>query len=143
MQALVCETIEWSARPDGWRLQIPKRRPVSSDRLLERVLASLAKTENRAIRSQAESIVREIAQCLVSVDARSLPPFSFARGDDGSVAIEWRFPDRRLAFTIEADERESGWHIVFSQSAGGAHAYGPLSNREMRGQVAQALRLAQ
>lgn len=102
-------------------------------------MTATGRIANEHIKRQAEAVVRALSQCLIAIDAQGLPQLSFSIGEDGSVAIEWRFQDRRLAFTIETDERESGWHIVFSQSAGGTHAYGPLSGREMRVQIAQAL----
>jgi hypothetical protein len=42
-------------------------------------------------------------------------------------SLQWHLPDRRLAFVIESNEDESGWHFVSKRSAGGVMAYGELS----------------
>jgi len=42
--------------------------------------------------------------------------------EDGSIVVEWIFPDMRIGLNIEKDKNESGWHVVSKQIT----ASGPL-----------------
>lgn len=46
----------------------------------------------------------------------SLPPLKFRPlNEDSSVLIEWIFPDFRIGFSIEKEEKESSWYLVSNQ----------------------------
>lgn len=49
---------------------------------------------------------------LTLLEAAPKLPLERTEHDDGSITLECRLPDRRLAFTIEDDDHESGWHLV-------------------------------
>lgn len=42
----------------------------------------------------------------------ALPRFSLLHDDDGSVCLEWPFPDYRIGFVIDKNIDESSWFLV-------------------------------
>jgi len=66
------------------------------------------------------------------IDIRNAPKLEIVDADDGSVLIEWHFPDRRLGFNIEPHEGQSGWYFAFSRSSGGQCGAGLLASLDMR-----------
>lgn len=81
------------------------------------------------LREQADRAIAWLSTEARHLGLTHLPPLLGRISDDGSVALEMRFPDRRLAFTLEVDAEESGWHMVSRISAGGFIAHGPLSGK--------------
>ena len=60
-----------------------------------------------------------------------IPPLRATEADDGSVLLEWIFPDFRAGFNIEANAEDSGWHLVSSKRLGDIAISGPLSPMEV------------
>ncbi len=96
--------------------------------------------ESRAVADQARSIVKRLRIALSAFDLTNVPKVRGDHHDDGSFSLELRFPDRRLAFTIESNPAESGWHFVSSRSSGDTRAYGGLSDQDLRPLLSWALR---
>jgi len=62
-------------------------------------------------------------------DIKPVPPLHAHGMDDGSVLIEWRFPEFRIGFNVEPNPDESGWHILSSKRLGNFTASAQLSNK--------------
>ena len=88
--------------------------------------AQLSRLQGPSVAAQGRAVVERLRLAMAAFDLADLPPWRGTEHDDGSFSIEWRFPDRRLAFTIERDPAESGWHLVSSRSSDGVLAYGGL-----------------
>ena len=69
-------------------------------------------------------------------DMPPLPPLHAHIDKDGSVLIEWIFPDFRVGFNIEPDPEDSGWHLVSNKKVGEITASGQLTNT---GEIVAAL----
>lgn len=76
--------------------------------------------------AQARAFLPRIQATLGTQDAQAVPPLRASVADDGSVALEWRFSDRQLAFIFEPMAEESGWHFVSSIDSGGVREHGDL-----------------
>lgn len=101
--------------------------------LLRKVGEAVRSLSNPSVRTQAWQTVRRLNAVLTSgFDLAGRPDFLLTESEDGSAAVQWWFPDRRLAFTLEPDARESGWHYVSSQRSGGAFEDGPLEEANLR-----------
>jgi len=57
-----------------------------------------------------------------------LPPLHAYCDEDGSVLMEWLFPDLRVGFNIEPNSEDSGWHVVSNKKAREFTASGQLTN---------------
>jgi len=91
------------------------------------LLASIRNLSNAGVRAQIRDLLPEISRALSSAWIAGLPSLKLTEHEDGSASIEWRFPDRRLAFSFETDPEESGWHFVSSHASGGVLASGQFS----------------
>jgi len=129
------ESQDFSANAYRWQDQALDRAPIT---LKARLRSALF--DSRNIREQAAALLDHLDKFLPAFDASSLPALDAREGDDGSATLEWRFPDRRLAFTLEPDPKESGWHFVSKPSAGGVLASGALSEADLRFVLAWAFR---
>jgi hypothetical protein len=117
----------------------PRILAVTSD--AERVLETVG---DSAVAEQGDAVLSKIRRALKAFNVDRLPALRGRQHEDGSLTFEWRFPDRRLAFTIEHNPAESGWHLVSSRSSDGIRAYGGLSEEEdLRLLLGWALRLTQ
>jgi hypothetical protein len=93
--------------------------------LLSRAEAGVGQLQNETVAAQARETLASLSDALGQFDMRALPLLDLTESDDGSATLEWRLPGRRLAFTLEPDRKDSGWHLVFSRSSGGSLAFGP------------------
>jgi len=59
---------------------------------------------------------------------RNVPPLQAYEVDDGSLSVEWIFPDFRVGFNIEPNPEDSGWHLVSNKRLGEITASGHLSS---------------
>lgn len=82
-------------------------------------------------RTHALALVDGISSQLAEYTERDLPPFAVAQRDDGSLLIEWLFPERRLGFSFEIDAKDSSWYYVSTESAGNTHASGNLATADI------------
>jgi hypothetical protein len=95
---------------------------------------------DRTVARQARAVIGRLREALRAFRIVGLPRLRGTRHDDGSFTVEWRFTDRRLAFTIEPNKAESGWHLVSSRSSGDIQACGGLSDGDLRPLLSWALR---
>ncbi len=109
--------------------------------LLVDVDHAIAALHDDSVAEQARRTLSRLRGALASFRLDDVPPFRRSEHDDGSLTIELRFPDRRLAFTIEHDPAESGWHLVSSRSSDDVQACGGLAEQEdLRPLLSLALR---
>lgn len=87
----------------------------------------LKNIDNRALVVQAEIILaiiqREVIKANTSIE---LPPIAAFSGEDGSLLLEWIFPDFRIGFNLEVDDKDRGWYLASKPTAGGIIASGFL-----------------
>lgn len=62
------------------------------------------------------------------VDLSHIPSLHAYIEEDGSVLLEWVFPDFRIGFNIESNPDNSGWHLVSNKKLGDITASGQLAN---------------
>jgi hypothetical protein len=104
---------------------------------LESIITAQARSvvvglRNAAVRAHATDLLRKLELALPAFDTTAAPTLDARESEDGGAVLEWRFPDRRLAFTLEPDPSESGWHFVSKPSSGGVMASGELPAPELR-----------
>lgn len=118
---------DYSSAAKGWSLT---SLVVATHRARPSRIASaikdVAELKAGPVKTQALTLLADLDLALSRYDVGELPEFSAREHDDGSATVEMRFPDRRLAFTLESDPRESGWHVVSTRSSGGLQACGDL-----------------
>lgn len=78
--------------------------------------------------STIQKLIRLVQEQGVYVD--QIPPLHASKTDDGSVVLEWIFPEFRVGFNIEPSAQDSGWHLVSSKKLGDIAVSGPLSSLE-------------
>lgn len=91
------------------------------------------KTTNPEVAKEARKLITIIQEMVssfqeVGLDLCYLPPLHAFNVEDGSVLIEWIFPDFRIGFTVESDPEESGWYLVSDKKLGEISASGYISN---------------
>lgn len=101
--------------------------------------ARLGTVADKKIAEAATRVLDLLEAELESVDTSDLPPLWLVEGEYGSVSIEWMFPHFRLGFSIEPDEKDSGWFFVSDESAGSLNACGLLSDASIRPAVSLIL----
>lgn len=62
------------------------------------------------------------------VDLSCIPPLHAHVDEDGSVLLEWIFPDFRIGFNIEPNPDDSGYHMVSNKKLGERTESGQLAN---------------
>jgi len=62
------------------------------------------------------------------VDLSHIPSLHAYVEEDGSVLLEWVFPDFRIGFNIDSNPDNSGWHLVSNKKLGDITASGQLAN---------------
>lgn len=103
--------------------------PAAPPNLLAQVERDMGKLTGSSVRRQVAALVDRLRVSLQRFNVRGVAPFDLRQSDeDGSATLELRALDRRLAFTLETEEAESGWHVVSRLSSGGSQAYGDLSS---------------
>jgi len=98
----------------------------------------ISKVENPCVAEQTERLLSIIGQMIQLVkqererrdlnDMPPLPPLHAYCDEDGSVLMEWLFPDLRVGFNIEPNSEDSGWHVVSNKKAREFTASGQLTN---------------
>lgn len=91
------------------------------------VTLAISQIQDPGVQAQAHELLAELAA--VSTFCAALPPPTSVLSDDGSFSVEWRLSDRRLAFTLELNRAESGWHIVSKE--GGPNVFGTSAERNV------------
>ncbi len=115
--------------------------------LIEQALNTVCKSENAIIRDQAVKLLflfRDLFKSFqaASVDTSRLPPLQAAIVEDGSILIEWIFPDFRMGFNIEQDTKNNSWFLVSSKKLDEFSSSGYLSTRNLRSTILNLLKFA-
>ena len=77
-----------------------------------------SKIKNKCVAEQLDKLLSiidkifNVSQQQGGVDFSCIPPMHAHVEEDGSVLLEWVFPDFRIGFNIEPDPDDSGWHLV-------------------------------
>lgn len=92
----------------------------------------LRRIDDCELRQRAQGVLDTIQQAMRTLtqyllESRHLPPWQVSLVDDGSVLIEWAFPDLRLGFSVEPNPKDSSWYLVSTRALGGISASGYLS----------------
>lgn len=99
---------------------------------VKRAIGILSQIENPGIAEQLVSllsIIDVIVNRIVEhegIDLSYIPLLNAHIEEDGSVLLEWVFPDFRIGFNIEPNPNDSGWHLVSGNN---------LRNRTESGQL--------
>lgn len=101
-------------------------------RIIEPALNIVQQNSDRVIKEAAKRLLGNIHNLVVRLqdagtDFSRLPALNAFNPEDGSVLIEWTFPDYRIGFTFEQEEQESGWYLVSNVNLGQINASGYLS----------------
>jgi len=83
--------------------------------------------------AEAKNVLSTIYQMIFTFkqfnfDIGYLPPLKAFNLEDGSVLIEWIYPDFRVGFSIEENKKESGWYLVSNKKLGEISASGFLES---------------
>ena len=62
------------------------------------------------------------------IDLSYIPSLNAHVDEDGSVLVEWIFPDFRTGFNIEPNPDDSGWHLVSNKALNEYTASGQLAD---------------
>jgi hypothetical protein len=86
---------------------------------------------NKSLARQTETLLSTIQGEIRSLKQKShglsdIPPLRAHIEKDGSVLLEWIFPDFRIGFNIEPNPEDSGWHFVTNKRTGDETGSGPL-----------------
>ena len=89
--------------------------------------------ENPCVAKQLDSLlsfINKIVSTLMQLeeDLNLIPPLHPHVEEDGSVLLQWVFPDFRIGFNIEPNPNDSGWHLVANKKLGDITASGQLTN---------------
>lgn len=68
-----------------------------------------------------------------------LPPLSLYKLDDGSFIIEWIFKDFRIGFSLEHDEKQSGWYLITNKTLGDESRSGLLREVDITALVSKLI----
>jgi hypothetical protein len=104
--------------------------------MLKEVIKGLPTLDDRQVSENTHILLLAFQKMLAMnrsmiESSRYLPPLRFRRLDDGTALIEWIFKDFRTGFTIEKDERESGWYLVSNRNLNETSESGSLVFREI------------
>lgn len=119
-----------SRQPRPWA---PKSHPTT------REAAEFVQKLSSTRRKLAEDVLEKLCTVMGTLALTEAPPLSAVALDDGSVLLEWTFPDRRLGFTLEPEAEASGWYFVFSNGSSERYEAGTMDQLEMPRLVAAML----
>lgn len=108
--------------------------------LIKLALTIVRQIENKQIAKEARKLLLNVQDVVNSfqqfgIDLSHLPPLQAFLPDDGSVLIEWIFPDFRIGFSIEPISEDSGWYLVSSKKLGEISASGYVSGIDVKNLV--------
>jgi len=95
--------------------------------LLANVETVIKQLTDPRMQRQAKLVLEYLRTEISLRDLSSENPLRAILSEDGSLQIEWLRPDRRLGFTIEPNQDDSGWYYASSRTAGGRCASGSLA----------------
>jgi len=88
---------------------------------------------NRCVAEQTEKLLSILGQMMEAIKKErpqlsDIPPLHAHIDEDGSVLIEWIFPDFRAGFNIEPNSEDSGWYLVSNKKISEIAMSGALAN---------------
>ena len=84
---------------------------------------------NDAVRAALFALRRRVVEAIERSERPAQVPFPYTHDhDDGSMSLQWRLPDRRVALIVDPDPAESSWHAV---SSAGRMDCGPLDSADL------------
>ncbi len=100
---------------------------------LRQVREAISQIKDTQVAEQAQRLLSTMERIVQLVPPeklvpRCVPPLQANQADDGSLSVDWIFPDFRVGFNIEPNPEDSGWHLVSSKRLGEMTASGHLSN---------------
>ncbi|MCJ7654743.1 MAG: hypothetical protein MUO97_05490 [Dehalococcoidia bacterium] len=94
----------------------------------------ISKIQNESIAKQTEKLLltldKMIQQLKQEKPELNIPPLHAYAEEDGSVLLEWIFPDFRVGFNVEPNADDSGWHLISNKRLCALAASGLLSSME-------------
>jgi len=105
--------------------------------LIKLALTIIRQIDNQHIAEEAKKLLLNIQNIANSfqqsgIDLSHLPPLRAFLPNDGSVLIEWIFPDFRIGFSIEPTPEDSGWYLVSNKKLGEISASGYVSGIDIK-----------
>ena len=99
-------------------------------RIINEAFLSLKNYDNEIQKKQAAKILSLIGVTINQMELRediflSVPEIKLFN-DDGSLLLEWIFPEYRIGFCIDDDENKSSWYLVSKETNGGINTFGLL-----------------
>jgi hypothetical protein len=93
----------------------------------------VAQIDNECVAEQTERLLSILGQMMQAIkkerpELSDIPPLHAHIDEDGSVLIEWIFPDFRAGFNIEPSPEDSGWHLVSNKKISEIAMSGALAN---------------
>jgi hypothetical protein len=98
-------------------------------------------TENPEVAQRARKLLLVIQEVITTfaeqlrLDPDQLDPLHMFKDTDGSLLIEWIFPDFRIGFAIEVNIVDSGWYLASNRTLGNIAASGSIAGANIRGLV--------
>ena len=119
-------TLDIEGQADTFRLR-GESNPVKQARKI------IPQIENAEVAKQVDRLLSFINKIVniaeqKEVDLSHIPPLHAYVEEDGSVLLEWVFPNFRIGFNIESNPDNSGWHLVSNKKLGDMTASGQLAN---------------
>lgn len=84
----------------------------------------------REVLSAAQEVITVLENASFELD--HLAPLRAFCVEDGSLLIEWIFPDFRVGFSVESTLEDSGWYLVSNKHLGEISASGYISNVNLK-----------
>jgi len=78
-----------------------------------------------------QDILKKFATSVSDVVNTKLSPLRLSLLEDSSYLLEWTFEDRRLGFSFEQSQKDSGWYFVLSTASSERYESGTMDQLEM------------
>jgi len=92
------------------------------------------------IREAMRVILNEFATSVPKHEMSNFPTLRLASLEDSSYLLEWTFRDRRLGFSFEPNQKDSGWYFVFSNGSSEHCESGTMDQLEMARLISMMLK---
>jgi hypothetical protein len=105
--------------------------------ILNPTIAAIQQVKNRNVQSSAIRFLTISKDVLVflyrnNYDSSHLPPLYATQIEDGSLLIDWIFPNFRIGFSFEEDPSNNGWYIVTDKKLEEYTGSGYLTNENFK-----------
>lgn len=113
-------------------------------RIIEQLLRTLNETKNASIVEEAKDLISNIVEFALdlqrlNVDISNIPSLYALNLEDGSLLIEWLFPNYRIGFSIEPNIKDSSWYLVSTVELIDYNTSGTLSNVDKKALLVELL----